>query len=151
MIHYFDRELNPITQSQWMEHFSNDSYQVVRRFDNGKVAVRLLWSGSVTSKEMTNLMPEYYPIFKIRVMNYNSAGVLVPDPVDDEKTFGDEQAASNYMNSFLERYTDCHWEGKNGYDVFVEPDNLLTPPTPPNPDAPSDKEIEGLTDEIGAW
>lgn len=152
MTKYFDRELNPITQSQWMEHMSDDSYRIVRQFDNGKVLVKLFWQGNVTPKEMANLMPEYYPIFKIQVLNYNSVGVPINDPVDDGKTFGDESSANEFINNFLIKYTTSHWDGaEEGQGNFIESDNRLAPAPPPNLDAPSDKAIEGLTDEIGAW
>lgn len=143
---YFDKNSEPIDRSCWNSLFNDPFYKVVREYQNDQVWMSLIWMGVISDQEKINLLPEYYPLFKLYVKNCLD-DAWVHDPIENGKTFSTIEKANAHIDKFLEKYTHCHWnKGK-----FVELDNKLTPPPPPDPDLPSEKEIAGLTDSFGAW
>ena len=143
---YINRSGVPITQSDWHDLAKDENYVKVRRFDNGKVHVELLWYGAIPEKDVRNVLPEFYSVFSLIVKNYRENGELVYDPMSGE-TYPDEASAIAGYEMFLFRHGECEVDdGK-----FIEVNNKLAPPPPPDPDAPSQKPIEGLTDDFGAW
>lgn len=140
---YFDRAGLPITQAFWKEKQADPSYTTVRQYDNAVVKVTLKWNGRVTN---TDTFQDYWPMFILLVQNYTSDGSLANDPVAGDKTFGSEEAALKGYEDFLVDWTGSERDTEG---AFVEADNLLTPPPPPDPNQPASVSEE-LGDE-GAW
>lgn len=143
---YYDREGRRISLLTWQNHQANTSYSLLREYDNGAVRVRLVWLGKLMDREAQSYR-DTWPLFTISVWNYNDQGRLVPDPVEDGKTFAHEQEAINAYEEFLINWTDStvNDEGK-----LIEADNLLAPPPPPDPDKPS-TEFTLDEDNDAAW
>ncbi len=144
---YFDRDNNPITKEAWLAFRLDPSYLSIRLYDNEVVHLELLWHGVVDNPNLT--FPSMYPLFYMVVMNYNGEGKAVPDPVENGKSYATIELGIAAYEKFLERWTNSSKEE----GVFVEKDNLLTPPPPPNPDAPAAKaEYKNVEiDDCGAW
>ena len=93
-------------------------------------------------------------MFGMSVHNYDAAGNLQPDPVENNKTYPTENLAIQAYEEFLSKWTSC---GINPEGQFVEEDNDLAPPPPPPPpdlDSPSSEttSIKGFADDgVGAW
>lgn len=145
---YLDRNGVGITGEHWKKLRHDPNYRVVRRYSNGVVHVELEWLGTCDNPDTFR---DYYKLFVLKVNNFNEQGQLVPDPVENGKTFGFEHEAIRAYEQFLERWTESHRDEEG---EFVEMDNDLIPPPPPNPDAPSSDvaEIKGMEDDgVGAW
>lgn len=144
---YLNRDGLRIDKAKWTELQKDDSYRVIREFDNGKVRVRLVWEGRV-DKAHAQSFRDTWPIFSMGVWNYRADGSMVIDPVKNGETYSHIEEAVRAYEEFLIDWTDCE-EGDDGR--LIEVDNLLTPPPPPDPNKPADVVIEGLTDDFGAW
>lgn len=149
-IGYFDREGQSITKSEWTVRQLNEEYRTVRLYDNSKVRLRVYWEGKVKCPEDT--FQDCWPMFSVMVLNYNSSGLPVNDPMSG-KTFPNEESAVAAYEEFLVKWTDCT-KDDDGY--FVEADNDEAPPPPPPPpnlDLPmSQMKNMNLDDEgVGAW
>jgi hypothetical protein len=142
-IAFIDRQGKAIGAEAWKERQKDASYVIVSQYDNGVVQVTLKWNGRIENPQ--NTFPSYWPVFVLLVKNYKADGTLALDPESDQ-TFGDEASAVKAYEDFLVRWTEST---TNEEGEFVEQDNLLTPPAPPNPDLPeSDAQELG---ETGAW
>ena len=75
-------------------------------------------------------------------------GSLAADPVDDGRTFHDEESALNWYEEFLTTWTESTID-EDG--ELVEVDNHLAPPPPPDPDAPTSTLKDAPEDFGAAW
>jgi hypothetical protein len=130
--HFVDRAGRLIDRDKWQELSGDADYRVLREFDNGIVHVSLVWSGVLNRREFSAFR-ETWPVYMLRVANYHENGSTTPDPVMDGKAFPDEGSAIKGYEDFLIQWTACEIDDKG---VFVERDNQLAPPPPPNPDTP---------------
>lgn len=147
---YFDKDRVPITAQKWLELQKDESYVTRYIFDNAKVRVSIEWIGRMDARDQVGLLPEFWPMFKVRVLNYVD-GSLIADPVEDGVTYGSESAARERVESFLTKWTECVYVVKSdGSYRFVEEGNTLAPPEPPNPDKPQ-SDVAILDDGVGAW
>ena len=141
---YFDRELKPIPKDVWTAKSNDPSYWTVRQYDNAVVRVTLKWVGRVPNPG--DSFPDYWPMFILLVQNYRSDGSLANDPADGDRTFPNEAAAIGGYEDFLLKWTQCAQDEEG---AFVEADNTLTLPAPPDPNKPATE-----SDELGgtgAW
>ena len=143
---YYDREGRRITLATWRDLQAKTDYQQIREYDNGAVRLRLVWLGKLTDQQAQSFR-DTWPLYTISVWNYNDQGKLVPDPVEDGKTFAHEGEAINAYEEFLINWTDSEVtdDGK-----LIEADNLLAPPPPPDPDRPA-TEFTLDEDNDAAW
>lgn len=145
---YIDRTGRKIDHGEWLKRLADDSYRTVRQFDNGIVQVSLFWVGKLNRLQAQSFR-DTWPVFSVRVLNYKADGSLAADPVDDNRTFHDEESALDWYEEFLTTWTESviDDDGK-----LVEVDNHLAPPPPPDPDAPtsSAETVKGLPDDLGA-
>jgi len=144
---YLDKTGLRIDKAKWTELKKDESYSVIREYDNGKVRVRLTWQGNLTPQQASSFR-DTWPVFCIGVWNYRADGTMVPDPVINGQTFATIDEALNTYEEFLITWADAEL---NDDGDLIEKDNLLAPPPPPDPNKPADVEIEGLTDSFGAW
>ena len=146
MAAYFDRDGNKISPDAWKGLRTDDSYRIIRNYDNGKVRVRLVWTGVVLNP---SVFRDCYEVFHLFVDNYDETGTPRSDPVENGRTFAYEKDGIKAYEDFLERWTNSHRDD----DGFVEEDNILTPPPPPNPDAPTSDVASVSTgeDDVGVW
>ncbi len=144
---YLNRDGLRIDKAQWKVLQADEDYKVVRQFDNGTVRVRLVWIGSVTDKQAQTFR-DTWPVFTISVWNYRADGSMVLDPVKNGETFPHIEQGIAAYEEFLLDWTDCEVTDDGR---FIEVDNSLAPPPPPDPNKPADVVIEGLTDDFGAW
>lgn len=147
---FFSREGIAISLEEWTARQRDAEYVLVRQYDNGRVRVSLIWEGKVANPQ--NTLPDYYPVLRLQVGNYDKHDALRPDPVEDGKTFPNETAGVQAYEAFLERWTASHRveDGQTGESAFVEMDNALAPPPPPDKDAPATV-VPDDDDGVGAW
>lgn len=145
---YLDRQGLRINPGKWLKLQADDSYRTIRQFDNGTVQVSLFWVGKLTRLQASSFR-DTWPVFSARVFNYKADGTISPDPVDDNRTFHDEESALDWYEEFLTCWTDSTIDDNGN---LVEVDNLLAPPPPPDPDAPTStaEDVKGLPDDLGA-
>lgn len=144
---YFNREGAPIPSAKWFQLRKDPAYRTLKEFDNGRVQVRLIWNGALTLQQKTSFR-DTWPLFAMRVMNYDSEGKLRPDPSRDGETFAYEHEALNGYEEFLVTWADCHIDDDG---ALVEVDNHLAPPPPPDPDAPTSVLKDAPPDFGAAW
>lgn len=144
---YIGRDGSRLTKESWDRLQQDPSKRIVREYDNGEIQVRLIWNGRMT-KTQAQSFRDTWPVFEIRVMNYNAEGRLVPDPVADNSTFPSENEAINAYEEFLITWADCE-VGDDGN--LIEKDNHLAPPPPPDPDAPTSVLKDAPPDFGAAW
>lgn len=144
---YFNRDGKPIIGAEWKKLTADPAYRTLKEFDNGRVQVRLIWNGALTLQQKTSFR-DTWPLFAIRVMNYDAEGNLRPDPSCDGETFAHEHEALNGYEEFLITWADCHI---NDDGNLVEVDNHLAPPPPPDPDAPTSTLKDAPPDFGAAW
>lgn len=145
-MHYVDREGIVISKSGWHELQADPEYRNLREFSNDKVRILLYWSGSLSGKEYHS-WPELWPVFRLSVWNYNEQGVAQRDPVRDGDSFATEKEALAGYESILTEWTDCHYRHDGS---FVEVDNDLAPPPPPDPNIPTSVP-KGMASDFVAW
>jgi hypothetical protein len=148
---YFDRKGSLIGRDEWAALRGDPDYCTICEYDNGVVYIKVEWVGAVSAHFMKNTLSEYWPRYKIRVANYNADGNLMPDPIENGKTFSSEEEAVKVYERFLLAWTECDYDESG---KFTECDNDLAPLPPPDPNAPASdiSAIKGLTDDgIGAW
>lgn len=143
---YFNREGMPMSGAQWKTMTADPTYRVLKEFDNGRVQVRLFWNGALTLQQKTSFR-DTWPLFTIRIMNYDAEGRLRADTHDGE-TFAYEADALNAYEEFLTTWADCHIDDDG---KLVEVDNHLAPPPPPDPDAPTSVLKDAPPDFGAAW
>lgn len=146
---YFNKEGQKIDKASWVKLQADRSYCFIHEYDNARVYVAAKWRGEIPAN-LIDTYREYWPLYELVVGNYNAAGNLVPDPVENGKTYPTEGAVALAYENFLERWTASN---RNDEGEFVEEDNNLTPPPPPNPDAPatSGSCVKIGDDDVGAW
>ncbi len=144
---HYDRNGEKISALQWFELMNDSAYHNIREFDNGSVRVMLAWSGKVTPKQHSSFR-DTWPLFVLYVANYDANGKPVKDPVMDGKTFPDEESAIKGYEKFLTQWTTCEIDDKG---AFIEKDNLLAPPPPPDPNAPQSVLITDSGSEFTPW
>ena len=144
---YIDRTGRRIDHGEWLKRLSDESYCTVKEFDNGQVNVRLRWVGKLNRLQAQSFR-DTWPVFAARVMNYKEDGSLAADPVDDGRTFHDEESALDWYEEFLTTWTESfiNEDGK-----LAEVDNHLAPPPPPDPDAPTSTLKDAPEDFGAAW
>lgn len=143
---YLDRDGVRIDAAVYKQHLADPSYVIVREYDNGQVQARLKWTGRIENPGST--FADYYKLFVLEIKNYTGDGQLVPDPVDNGRTFASQQAAIAFYEAFLARWTKSNVDE---FGEFVEADNALTPPPPPNPDKPASEPDAPELGGVGAW
>lgn len=141
---FYDREGKAIPQDVWTAKSKDPSYAVVREYDNAVVRVTLKWIGRVQNPG-NYFGPEFMPLFVLLVKNYRADGSMVDDPADGDQKFGTEAVALAAYEEFLLKWTKSERDDEG---EFVEADNTLTPPPPPDPNKPS---TEATDLEGGAW
>jgi len=144
---YYDREGERISLTAWRERLKDVSYSTLKQYDNGTVRITLDWVGRV--RDAANSFRETWPLFVLHVNNYGSDGVLRADPIEDGRTFPDEEAALKAYTEFLTRWTESHVveNGITGEMELVEEGNTLVPDAPPDPNRPTTT----VEDDVGAW
>lgn len=140
---FVNREGVPIAPDRWKELSADPAYFNVRQYDNAVVQVTLKWVGRVPDPQ--NTFPDYWPVFIILVKNYRADGSLAVDPAASDKTFPNEAAAIKGYEEFLTRWTESSVDAEG---KFIEEDNTLTPPAPPDPNVPQSVSMDL---EEGAW
>lgn len=150
MAKFFSKDGTPLQRVEWNRLQGDRSYRTVREYDNGEVWVALIWHGKVDDP---TVFRDCWKMFSLSVGNYNAAGELKPDPVENGKTFANEKDGIAAYEAFLERWTASH---RNTDGEFEEEDNTLTPPPPPDPDAPTTDasavaSVRLGDDDVGAW
>lgn len=141
---YYDREGKPIAADAWKAKCADPSYAVVREYDNAVVRLTLKWIGRVKNPGNYFIVADS-PLFILLVKNYRADGSLADDPADGDRTFGTETAAIAAYEEFLLKWTESERDDRG---EFVEQDNTLTPPAPPDPNRPA---TEAMDLEGGAW
>lgn len=146
-ITYHDREGSKISQAEWKTKRQDSDYSQLKAFDDGRVRVHLEWVGRV--RDAMNSYSDSWPIFLLHVGNYDASGVLRADPIEDNKTFGDEASALKHYTEFLTRWTESHTvkNETTGEEELVEEGNTLAPPVPDDPNLPTTE----TDDSFGAW
>lgn len=141
---YINREGEKISKQDWKELQTQDSYKVVRLYDNGVVHLQLTWIGRIDNPDT---FQSYWKNFILTVKNYRSDGSLVNDPVDGDRTFSNEAEGIKAYEDFLLHWTDCSVDDEA---KFVERGNTLELPLPPDPNRPEGGvfEVDGMN---GAW
>jgi hypothetical protein len=142
---FFNREGKPIDAESWWNLTANDSYAIVRQYDNGKVRLVLRWMGEV--KNAANVWPSHRQLFKLSCHNYVGEK-LVPDPGMNELTFATAANGIQKYEEFLIKWTACQ---RNDDGSMNEADNSLAPPPPPPPPPPPDIPKTSVDDGVGAW
>lgn len=145
--YYFDRTGKRIEADLWKQFQEDPEYRVLRTFDNESMYAALVWNGRINHQEFTGYS-DYHPIFQLVVKNYREDGSKVPDLKFDGKSYRYEHDAIKGYEDMLVEITDAIRKDDGTLD---EVGNVLLPPPPPDPDAPSDTFIEGLSDDVGAW
>lgn len=141
---YIGRDGALMRLADWKLKQADATYKTVREYDNAVVRVELTWSGRVV--DPGNTFADYYPVFVLLVKNYKADGTLANDPVDSDKTFPNEALAVAAYQEFLKRWTEC---SSTETGAFVEADNLLAPPPPPDPNRPATESED--SGGCGAW
>lgn len=141
---YFDRELQPLALNEWKRRQGDPAYTVLRQYDNAVVRLTLKWSGRIENP--SNSYPDYWPMFVLLVQNYKADGTLANDPVDGDRSFPTEAAAIKGYEEFLLKWTQSTTDDAG---AFIEQDNDLTPPAPPDPNRPVTDAPE--LGDAGAW
>lgn len=144
---YRDREGRAITEAQWKKLQADPAYTTVKEYDNGVVRVTLRWNGRIAGPAASTF-PDYWPVFVLLVKNYRPDGTLVNDPVDNDKTYPDEQAAIKGYQEFLLKWTESEVDDAG---EFLEEGNILTPPPPPDPNKPTTVPDDDALGGVGAW
>lgn len=139
---YIDKDGKGISKGVWRLFRDDESYRVLRQFKNELTWITLEWTG--VADILLHPFASTYPLFEMRVANASSDGMRwVNDPVEDRKTYHNQQAAIEAYNNFLVRWT----ESKVEDGELVEVGNELTPPPPPDPNIPK----TAVNDDIGCW
>lgn len=142
---YLNREGKRITRDEFKARRADPEYCMVRQFDNGRVRAQLEWIGRIQNPDST--FPDYYKLFELHIHNYDSEGQLQKDFASGE-TFSNEAAAIARYEEFLTKWAECV---VNDFGKFEEVGNVLTPPPPPDPDAPSTEPDAPELGGVGAW
>ena len=145
MAFWIGRDGKRLNSATAMSLQQDPSYCIVREFDNDSVNVTLRWIGKVLN---AGTLPEYWPVFKLEVKNYDAYGGLVEDPVANGQTFGSEKAGIEAYQRFLASWTESTVD-HNGN--FKEVGNTLVPPPPPDPDRPVSVAVDGAYGIEGGW
>jgi hypothetical protein len=142
-IAFVNREGVMISEADWRDLQKDPNYCTVRQYDNSVVQVTLKWVGRVPNPQ--NTFKEFWPVFILLVKNYKADGTLAVDPNDSDKTYYEEAHAIKAYEEFLLRWTESTVDEAG---EFVEADNMLTPPAPPDPNKPMT-----VADDLGegAW
>jgi len=143
---YVSKEGLRLQRVEWMRLQETPDYKVIKEFDNGRLRATLYWHGAI-SNALAASLKEYWPMFCLKVENYNAAGGLVKDPNYDGQTFSTEVTAIEGYEQFLIDWGLCERDEEG---AFIEVDNALTPPPPPDPDAPTST-LPSLPQDFSAW
>jgi len=155
MIKYFNREGIQIAKPLYGKLIADESYVIVRRFENDRIKIEVMWTGEV--KDAQNYMHTMLPLFRINCWNIvteESTGVrhLAIDPIMNGAVLHNEASAIHAYESFLASWTECSLEAKDdGTTELIEVGNKYTPPPPPDPNKPATAQIDEDCDEVGAW
>lgn len=152
---YYDRNRTPIKHDKWEELSADESYRIVRKYENDKLRALVIWHGRHDGIGAKLVPDQHQRIFELRVENilqpdYEQGRAYVKYVRDDEASgfFRTEQEAINNYENFLVQYAGCEWlPGVNGNQVFVDHGNIHKPKSPDEPTwTPEvDKEL------IGSW
>lgn len=150
MAKFFGKDGTPIHGGEWSRLRDDREYRLIREYRNDDVWLSLEWSGKVDDP---SVFRDCWKMFQLTVMNRTPEGRWAPDPVENGKWFPTQEAGIAAYEAFLERWTASH---RNEDGKFVEEENELRPPEPPNPDAPSTdvSEIASVclgADDVGVW
>lgn len=130
---------------EWVKAQKDHSQLFLREYDNGIIYVTVQWVGKVMN--YGDVYPEFYKVMRLNVSNYTSEGILAPDPTMASVWFPNEKLAIEAYEKFV-----MEWSASNRDSTgkFIEEDNALTPPPPPNPDAPTTEVNDAIIGDC-AW
>jgi len=121
-----------MTHDEWATMRKLPEACILREYDNGIIYVKVEWIGKIV--DYGNVFPDYYKNVRLDVFNYGADGTRSPDPVMSEQWFQNEKKAFAAYETFVTNWSDSHLDSEG---AFIEEGNALTPPPPPNPDAPT--------------
>ena len=143
---YLDRGGRRIDSTQWQKLQADESYRIIRLYDNGEIRLMVAWKGKM-SLQQKNSFRDTWPLFEIGMWNYDSEGVLRPDPVVNGNTYPTIELAVKAYEDILLTWTNSEVDDEG---QLIEVDNNLAPPPPPDPNKPESK-IKELPDDFVAW
>lgn len=149
---YFGKDGAPMDKDAWQQKSQDREYAIIREFDNGEVRCEVAWLGIV--KRVEDLFRDMWPLFEIRLHNYDPSGRMKPDPAWNGKTFPTQAAAEEWYEWFLTQWAGAERvevrDGKTGKYVekFIETGNRLAAPTAEELAIPATQYTD---DEAGAW
>jgi len=143
---YMNRAGEVIDQATYRAHLAEPSYVIVREYDNGQTQARLKWVGRIVDPHQT--FPEFYKLFVLEIKNYTADGQLVPDPAEGQTFYPNEDAGIKAYETFLTKWTKS---GVDEFGDFIEADNALIPPPPPDPNKPASEPDAPELGGVGAW
>lgn len=147
---YYDRKLQPISQSQWRELCQDEGYSILKRFRDDRVHIEARWIGKLENPQ--NYFPYLRPVFAVLVFNRGSDGQWVQDPAHGQR-FHDEKKLIAYYEEFVLNWTKS--EMKDG--ELQEVGNELEAPAESmalGPKTTAVKNVIGVPEElasVGAW
>jgi hypothetical protein len=129
----------------WKEAQNDHNQRFLRQYDNGIINVEVQWVGKVMN--YGDVYPEFYKVVRLDVLNYTVEGSKAPDPVMSDQWYPNEKLAIKAYEDFI-----MQWSASNRDSTgkFIEEDNALTPPPPPNPDAPTTEVNDAIIGDC-AW
>lgn len=133
MVKFIDKDGNEITQGVFNEYIADDSYRIVRQFQNEKIKVVIEWVGKIENADA--LFPSCYPLFVAYHFDAITEGNAVKtwkESIESGKVFAKQAMAIKHYEEFLTSWSESYIE--NG--ELCEVGNLLAPVIPPAPDAP---------------
>jgi hypothetical protein len=105
----------------------HSSVTAIREFNNGKLNVRMLWSGKVSDHIEKNYFPSDYPLFVVVVLNNmtpsgSEGEIWKQEP--SESTFYNRNKANNCYEDILLRYANCYYNEEG--EFFTEDNRLIS-------------------------
>ncbi|HCJ5492455.1 TPA: hypothetical protein NUW79_003095 [Escherichia coli] len=150
-ISYHDHDGNYMTKEAWEEKRQDDSYRLVKKFDNGEVRAFVYWDGEI--KDAADTWRDMWKLFHLEVWNYDVDGQMKPDPVEHMETLSSMEEVNEWWEEFLTKWTAAERrEVRNSkgtwVETFVEEGNIFGSGAPGVSEAPQTQPDDG---EVGAW
>ena len=144
-----------ISRDAWKEQMAtNPKAYVIREFDDGRIYACLKVADKIPN--VRDIPKEYWKVFEIVVENILTTdyeGNPLPEPkrvpdVDASRGYCNREDATKAYEDFLEDYTKSF---RDDSGALIEEGNSLTPPVPPDPDAPTHVENPEIEEAAGSW